>query len=88
MFFCLFFLVISLLICAYLDYILTWPSIEKVEYKGDTGKAIWQTIQIGGLRVPIIEYKEGCLADSWREKDRVVHGLKGSFITELKTGEK
>ena len=67
---------------------LNWTSIEKVEYKGASGTAYWQTHQIGGLRVRIVEYSKGYLADHWCEKGHVVHCLEGSFITELKTGEK
>lgn len=36
-----------------------WNSVEKIEYKGETGIAIWQTIQFNGLRVRIVEYSEG-----------------------------
>ncbi|MBK7667156.1 MAG: DHCW motif cupin fold protein [Sphingobacteriaceae bacterium] len=65
-----------------------WSSIEKTEHKGETGTSYWQTIQLGGLRIRIVEYGEGYLADHWCEKGHVVHCLEGDFITELKTGEK
>ena len=42
-----------------------WNSVEKIEYKGEAGIAIWQTIQFNGLRVRIVEYSEGYLADQW-----------------------
>jgi hypothetical protein len=28
-----------------------WTTIEKVEYKGETGMAYWQTKNIDGLRI-------------------------------------
>lgn len=65
-----------------------WTSIEKVEHKGETGVAIWQTLQLGGLRIRLVEYSKGYLADHWCEKGHIVHCLEGSFITELSTGEK
>jgi mannose-6-phosphate isomerase class I len=65
-----------------------WDSIEKVEYKGETGKAYWQTIQFDGLRIRIVEYSNGYLADHWCQKGHIVHCLEGEFISELKTGEK
>ncbi|MBL7911517.1 MAG: DHCW motif cupin fold protein [Bacteroidia bacterium] len=65
-----------------------WTAIEKVEHKGETGTSYWQTLQFGGLRIRIVEYTEGYLADHWCEKGHVVHCLEGDFITELKTGEK
>ena len=64
-----------------------WSAIEKVEYKGTTGIAIWQTIQLDGLRIRVVEYSEGYLADHWCQKGHIVHCLEGSFVTELETGE-
>lgn len=68
--------------------IIDWPSIEKVEHKGVTGAALWQTAQYGGLRIRIVEYAPGYLAVHWCEKGHIVHCLEGEFITELSTGEK
>lgn len=65
-----------------------WTSIEKVEYKGERGVALWQTIQLGGLRIRLVEYSPGYLADHWCEKGHIVYCLEGDFITELSTGEK
>ncbi len=65
-----------------------WTTIEKVEYKGETGTATWQTLQFGDLRIRIVEYLPGYLADHWCEKGHFVHVLEGDFTTELKTGEK
>ena len=44
---------------------INWTTIEKVEYKGETGIAFWQTIQFGGLRIRLVEYSNGYLADHW-----------------------
>lgn len=65
-----------------------WSSIEKVEHKGETGVAFWQTVQYPGLRIRIVEYSNGYLADHWCQKGHIVHCLEGEFISELSTGEK
>jgi hypothetical protein len=65
-----------------------WASIEKVEYKGETGIAYWQTIQFNGLRIRLVEYSNGYLADHWCQKGHIVDCLEGEFINELETGEK
>ncbi|HEY4153934.1 MAG TPA: DHCW motif cupin fold protein [Puia sp.] len=65
-----------------------WTSIEKVEYKGETGSAFWQTIQLDGLRVRLVEYSSGYLADDWCRKGHIVHCLEGEFISEQRTGER
>ena len=65
-----------------------WTSIERIEYKGETGVAVWQTIQFAGLRIRLVEYSNEYLADHWCQKGHIVHCLEGEFISELKTGEK
>ena len=64
-----------------------WTSVERIEYKGETGVAFWQTIQFAGLRIRLVEYSNGYLADHWCQKGHIVHCLEGSFVSELKTGE-
>ena len=65
-----------------------WTAIEKTEHKGETGTAYWQTVQLGGLRIRVVEYSSGYLADHWCQKGHIVHCLEGEFISELQTGEK
>jgi hypothetical protein len=65
-----------------------WTTIPKTEHKGEKGYAIWQTVQFPGLRVRLVEYSEGYLADHWCQKGHIVHCLDGEFVSELKTGEK
>lgn len=65
-----------------------WTSVEKVEHKGETGTALWQTFQFTGLRIRLVEYSKGYLADHWCQKGHIVHCLEGEFISELSTGEK
>src|SRR5687768_3808397 len=66
---------------------INWSKIEKVEQKGATGTAFSQILQLGGLRIRLVEYTSGYLADHWCEKGHIVHCLEGEFITELSTGE-
>jgi len=65
-----------------------WTTVEKVEYKGETGLAYWQTVQFEGLRKRLVEYSSGYLADHWCQKGHIVHCLEGEFISELSNGEK
>ena len=57
-------------------------------HPGEVGTAYWQTIQFDGLRVRLVEYSGGYLADHWCEKGHIVHCLEGEFVSELSTGEK
>jgi hypothetical protein len=65
-----------------------WSGIPKTEHKGETGTAYWQTVQFPGLRVRIVEYSKGYLADHWCQKGHIVHCLEGEFTSELQDGKK
>lgn len=65
---------------------INWDVIPKTEYPGETGNAWWQTVQLGDLRIRIVTYSKGYLADHWCSKGHVVHCLEGSFVTELEDG--
>jgi len=65
-----------------------WEKIPKTEYKGETGTAYWQTLQLPGLRIRIVEYSKGYLADHWCQKGHIVHCLEGEFVNEQQNGEK
>ena len=64
-----------------------WKSIPMTEHKGEKGTAFWQTIQFPGLRIRIVEYSEGYLADHWCQKGHIVHCLEGEFVSELQDGK-
>lgn len=64
-----------------------WTKIPKVEYPGETGMATWQTMQYGGLRIRIVAYSAGYLADHWCHKGHIVHCLEGQFTSELEDGQ-
>ena len=63
-----------------------WSAIEKTTHNGATGTAWWQTLQFEGLRVRMVEYSRGYLADHWCQKGHIVHCLEGEFISELEGG--
>ena len=65
-----------------------WLEIPKTEHKGETGTSFWQTIEYPGLRIRIVEYSAGYLADHWCKKGHIVHCLEGEFVSELQNGEK
>jgi hypothetical protein len=68
--------------------IINWNFIPKTEFKGKNGSAFWQTLQLQGLRIRIVEYSPGYLADHWCKKGHIVHCLEGEFVSELEDGKK
>jgi len=67
---------------------INWATIPKVEYKGEAGSAFLQTVQLPGLRIRIVEYSKGYIADHWCQKGHIVHCLEGEFVSELQDGKK
>lgn len=64
-----------------------WSLIPKTAHQGENGTAWWQTLQFPGLRIRIVEYSPGYLADHWCQKGHIVHCLQGAFVSELQGGE-
>jgi hypothetical protein len=67
--------------------VIDWSQIKKTLHPGETGKSFWQTLQFPGLRIRIVEYSAGYLADHWCQKGHIVHCLEGEFVSEMETGE-
>jgi quercetin dioxygenase-like cupin family protein len=65
-----------------------WASVERIEYKGETGVAFWRTRNFGSIRVRMIEYSPGYSADHWCVKGHILLCLEGELHTELKDGRK
>src|SRR5215468_3657544 len=63
-----------------------WNSIQRTEHKGETGAAYWRTREIGGVRVRMVEYTPGYLADHWCSKGHILLCLEGALRTELEDG--
>jgi hypothetical protein len=63
-----------------------WSDVPTTEHAGTTGKAFWRTRQFGAIRVRMVEYTPGYLADHWCEKGHILLCLSGSLHTVLKDG--
>lgn len=63
-----------------------WSLVERTEHKGDSGIAFWRTRQFGDVRVRIVEYSPGYLADHWCKKGHILLCLDGELHTELVDG--
>lgn len=68
--------------------VIDWINKPKEEHVGETGTSFWQTLQFDSLRVRIVEYSAGYLADHWCQKGHIVHCLEGEVINEQENGEK
>lgn len=65
-----------------------WAAIEPTEHRGETGVAVWRTQNFGPIRVRMVEYSPGYLADHWCEKGHILLCLSGAMETELRDGRR
>ncbi len=63
-----------------------WSQIEPTEHKGERGTAHWRTRQFGSIRVRLVEYTPGYVADHWCSKGHILFCLEGALHTELRDG--
>jgi quercetin dioxygenase-like cupin family protein len=63
-----------------------WSQIEQTEHKGSSGKAFRRTKNFGGIRVRLVEYTAGYLADHWCAKGHIIFCIEGRLETELEDG--
>ncbi|CAE6903843.1 MULTISPECIES: DHCW motif cupin fold protein [Pseudomonas] len=63
-----------------------WSAVTPTEHPGETGLARWRTCQFGEVRVRMVEYSPGYLADHWCRKGHVLLCLEGELHTELEDG--
>jgi hypothetical protein len=65
-----------------------WETVERTEHKGETGMAYWRTRHFGGIRVRMVDYTPGYLADHWCTKGHILFCLEGELHTELEDGRR
>lgn len=63
-----------------------WSTVERSEHKGERGMAYWRTHRFGEVRVRMVEYTPGYLADHWCRKGHILLCLQGELHTELEDG--
>ena len=63
-----------------------WSTVPATEHPGETGTAFWRTIERGNIRVRMVEYTAGYLADHWCNRGHVLLVLDGELVTELRDG--
>lgn len=63
-----------------------WAGVERTEHLGETGTAYWRTRTFNNIRVRMVEYSPGYLADHWCQKGHVLLVLEGELKTDLADG--
>ncbi|MES3017192.1 MAG: DHCW motif cupin fold protein [Bacteroidota bacterium] len=66
--------------------ITNWEKIPATTHSGETGSALWKTLQFGDLRIRMVEYSAGYKADHWCTKGHLIYCIEGEMVTELEDG--
>ena len=65
-----------------------WHSIQPTEHAGEVGVARWRTRQFGNVRVRLVEYSAGYVADHWCRRGHILLCIAGELETELADGRR
>jgi len=63
-----------------------WLSVSPTTHKGDAGEAVWRTKEFGEIRVRLVDYSPGYVADHWCSKGHIIFCVDGELVTDLKDG--
>ncbi len=63
-----------------------WSAVPPTVHHGEAGTAQWRTLQFGALRVRMVDYSPGYIADHWCSKGHVLLCLAGRLDTDLADG--
>ncbi|MBI2427360.1 MAG: DHCW motif cupin fold protein [Ignavibacteriales bacterium] len=65
-----------------------WSLVHTERRDGEKGFALWKVQHFGNIRVRMVEYSPGYVADHWCDKGHIVFCVNGEMTTELKDGRK
>lgn len=63
-----------------------WSNVPETTHPGSSGTALWRTIQAGNVRVRLVTYSPGYVADHWCERGHILFVLEGTLHTEIRGG--
>ena len=63
-----------------------WSEIAATIHPGDSGTAYWRSQTFGDVRVRMVRYSAGYVADHWCNRGHILLVLEGTLMTELDDG--
>lgn len=65
-----------------------WANVPETQHPGEKGTAYWRTVEQGNVRIRMVRYSPGYVADHWCNRGHVVLVLTGELETELQDGSR
>jgi hypothetical protein len=66
--------------------VVDWKAVPPTQHPGISGIAYWRTVELGEVRIRLVEYSAGYLADHWCDRGHILLVLEGDLVTELRDG--
>jgi mannose-6-phosphate isomerase class I len=63
-----------------------WSQLVPTEHQGERGTARWRTKHFGPIRVRMVDYSPGYVADHWCVKGHILLCIEGELHIELRDG--
>jgi len=63
-----------------------WSDVSSETHPGKVGTATWRVRQVGDIRIRLVNYSPGYIADHWCAKGHIVLCLQGELETRLRDG--
>ena len=63
-----------------------WSTVPPEVHPGESGFAIWRSFIASDLRVRLVEYSPGYVADHWCDRGHVLFVIEGELVSELRDG--
>ena len=63
-----------------------WAQVPPTGELGQSGAALSRTVYMGQVRIRLIEYTPGYVADHWCERGHILFVVEGELVTELRDG--
>lgn len=63
-----------------------WSTVPETIHPGTSGVAHWRTVEAGNVRIRMVTYSAGYVADHWCSRGHVILVLDGVLRTELVDG--
>lgn len=68
--------------------VVDWANEPRTEHRGESGIAYWRTRMLGDIRIRMVEYTAGYVADHWCDRGHILFVVEGDLTSELRDGRK
>lgn len=79
---------IAMILSSFPFSITDFKTVEPEIKQGDTGTAEWRTVYRDDIRIRMVTYSPGYLANHWCSKGHIIFCIGGEMETELEDGSK